>query len=190
MPLISRNSSIAESTYELARDGRLYCAYLTLTGMVAFGTNTGTGGPLIWNNTGQASGLTGGPRVMAVLLGLSVGWTTAPAAAGTVGLTWGLSTAPTSTSTTGLLVQPTRPDAPQGAVPQCNVYATGTPSAAGTTFLPIVQVGATDTDVTEVYVPLDGLIQIPPGYFASVAAAATISSMVGKIGLVFAEVPF
>jgi hypothetical protein len=62
-------------------------------------------------------------------------------------------------------------------------------SAAGTVFIPTHQVGATDTDVGELYVPLDGLIQVPPGYFASVAAAATISTMVGKIGLVWAEIP-
>src|SRR6267378_2944207 len=128
--ILSRNSSEADSYYQLVRDGKAFSALTSITALVAFGTAIATGGPLLWNNTGQ--GAAGGKRVMAVLLGVSVGWTTAPGASGAVGITWGSgqSVAPTSSvAITG--VANLRPDF--AGAPLCNVYNSGTVVNAGTT---------------------------------------------------------
>jgi hypothetical protein len=159
-----------------------------LTGMTVYSTAAATGGPLLWNNTGVGAGTN---KVLAIILGVSLGWTTAPGAAGVVGLTWGTgqTSAPTSTTTiTG--VGCTRPAANQ--TPACNVYNKGTVATAGATFLSTHEVDATATaGITGgLYEPLDGLIIASPGDWVSVAAGATISTMVADISLVWAELTF
>jgi len=185
--ILSRNSSEADSYYQLVRDGKAFSALTSVTALVAFGTAAGIGGPLLWNNTGQ--GAAGGKRVMAVLLGLSVGWTTAPGGAGALGITWGSGQTSAPTSTTAITgVGNLRPDL--SAAPLCNVYNVGTVANAGTTMVLTHEV-STGTDTSkQIFVPLDGLIQVPPGCWAAVAGAAAIASMVAKISLVFAEVQF
>ena len=184
--IISRNSSQADSYYQLARDGKAFEALTTITGLVAFGTAIGMGGPLLWNNTGQAAGGTG--RVLAVLLGLSVGWTTAPAAAGVIGITSGTGQTAVPTSVTGITgAANLRPDL-EGE-PACNVYNAGTVVNAGEILHVTHQVGTGTVSVAPTFVPLDGLIQVPPGCWASVAGAAAIATMVAQISLVWAEIP-
>lgn len=187
--IISRNSSEADSYYQLARAGQVFVATAALTGMTAFGTAAATGGPLLWNNTGQAAG--GTSKVLAIILGVSLGWTTAPGAAGVVGITWGTgqTSAPTSTTTiTG--VGCTRPGFNQ--TPACNVYNKGTVANAGVAFLATHEVDATATaGITGGLIePLDGLIIASPGDWVSVAAGATISTMVADISLIWAELTF
>jgi hypothetical protein len=186
--IISRNSSEADSYYQLARAGQVFVATAALTGMTVYSTAAATGGPLLWNNTGVSAGTS---KVLAIILGVSLGWTTAPGAAGVVGLTWGTgqTSAPTSTTTiTG--VGCTRPAANQ--TPACNVYNKGTVATAGATFLSTHEVDATATaGITGgLYEPLDGLIIASPGDWVSVAAGATISTMVADISLVWAELTF
>jgi len=185
--IISRNSSEADSYYQLARAGYVFSALTSVTGLVAFGTSTAIGGPLLWNNTGP--GLAGGKRVMAVLLGLSVGWTTAPGAAGALGITWGSGQAAAPTGLTNITgVANVRPDL--AAAPLCNVYNVGTVTNGGTSIHLTHQVSTGTLPSQPIFVPLDGLIQVPPGCWAAVAGAAAIASMVAKISLLFAEVPF
>ena len=185
--IVSSNSSRASDYYELAKDGLVFTALASKTALVAFGTTTAIGGPLLWNNTGPAAG--GGPRVMAVLLGMMVGWTTAPAAEGVVGIAVGngQTSAPSSTSAiTG--VANNRADLV--AAPQCNVYTLGTVANAAVSLYPTHSVGTTSNDNCPIFVPLDGIIQVPPGCWASPAGAAAISTIVAKIGLVWAEIPY
>jgi hypothetical protein len=185
--ILTRNSSEADSYYQLARAGQCFSALTSITGLVAFGTAAAMGGPLLWNNTGAAAGGTG--RVLAVLLGLSVGWTTAPGASGALGITWGAgqTSAPTGTAAiTG--VANMRPDL--AGAPACNVYNSGTVANAGTTIHLTHEVSTAAGNPSQpIFVPLDGLIVVPPGCWAAVAGAAAIASMVGKISLIWAEVP-
>lgn len=180
---------VGASYYDFARKGQVFCATATVTAPVIYTTATGTGGPLLWNNTGQALG--GTNRVMAVLLALGVGITTASGVAGAIGITGGVSTAPTTTTTIDGL-QNLNLGISGGN--QCNVYRKGTVSAAGTFFIPTHQV----TTVALTSAPplsmqwwdLGGLFVVPAGSFASVAASATLTSGVFNIGLIWAEVPY
>ena len=187
--ILSRNSSQADSYYQLAKSGQIFVANATVTAPVAFGTAAGMGGPLLWNNTGPAAGATG-PRVMAVILGLAVGWTTAPAATGEMGITWGSGQASAPSSTTA--IDGVACTLPGGAAtkPQCNVYRVGTVANAGAAILVTHQVSTTTPAATPVFVPLDGLVQVEPGCWASPAAAIAIATMVANISLVWAEIPF
>ena len=184
--ILSRNSSEADSYYQLAKAGKVFVAFASVTAPVAFGTAAGMGGPLLWNNTGQAAG--GVTRVMAVILGVAVGWTTAPAATGALGITWG----------SGQTAAPTSPTAidgvanvlTSGPAPLCNSYRVGTVANAGTTILLTHSVSTAANPSQDIFQPLDGLVQVPPGSWASVAGAAAIASLVAKISLVWAEIPF
>lgn len=182
--IITRNSTQVDSYYELVKEGKAFNALTSITGLVAFGTAAGMGGPLLWNNTGNAK-----ERVMAVILGLSVGWTTAPGAAGALGITWGTGQASAPTSTTAITgVANLRPD--YAGLPACNVYNAGTVAAAGTTVYLTHEVGTGTQSAIPTFVPINGLIQVPPGCWAAVAGAAAIASMVAKVSLVWAEVPY
>lgn len=185
--LLSRNSSEVDSAYQLARNGQLYVAVAAVTGMTVYSTAAGTGGPLLWNNTGVGVGTS---KVLAIILGVAVGWTTAPGAAGVVGLTWGTGQTSAPTSTTAITgVGCTRPSTNQ--TPACNVYNKGTVANPGVTFFATHEVEATATGGSAaLYVPLDGAIIAQPGDWVSVAAGATISTMVSSISLVWAELTF
>lgn len=183
--IISRNSSEADSYYALARDGKAFSALTSITGLVAFGTAAGIGGPLLWNNTGAGSS----KRVLAVLLGVSVGWTTAPAASGALGITWGTGQPAAPTGTVAITgVANLRPDL--AALPLCSVFNAGTVVNAGTSILLTHQVSTGTVAAQTIFEPLDGLITVPPGCWAAVAGAAAIATMVAKVSLIFAEVPF
>src|SRR4029077_3368446 len=110
----------SSSYYDYARRGLLFCATANVTSPVIYSTAAGTGGPLIWNNTGQAAG--GSNRVLVVLLALGVGITTASAVAGALGITGGASTAPGSTTAIDGL-QNLNLGNPIAA--QCNAYRKG-----------------------------------------------------------------
>lgn len=186
--ILTNNSSQADSYYELCREGRVFSALSLITGLPAYSATTAQGSPLLWNNTGPLSGGTT-QRVMAVILGVSAGWTTAPGASGALGVAVGVSTAPTTTTTVDQ-VGNLNPGVSNNT-PLCNVYQKGTVSAAATGFLVTHEVSTAAGNPTQpAWVPLDGLIVVPPGCFASVAGAATIASMVAKITLVWAEVPY
>ena len=174
------------SFYDLARGQRVFSATGTLTGQVAYTATAGMGCPLLWNNTGpNAGGATNGH--IAVILGVSIGWTTAPAATGVMGIAVGngQSAAPTSTTTISLAGNLV----PGGRAPTMNTYIKGTVANAATAFFPTHSISTAGTPTDGMWVPLDGLVQIPPGGWAAVCAAAAIGTMVSWASLVWAEIP-
>lgn len=174
-----------QSVYSYAREGKVFCARAIVTAPVVFSTAAGTGGPLLWNNSAA-----GGCAVNAVLLGITCALTVVTTVAAALGITGnsGQATAPGSTTaidTSGNLLV-------GGKDPKCNVYRVGTPSSAGSFFLPLLALGtgALTVDNMELgFIPLHGLVVVPPGSWASIAASATASTTVAQLGLVWAEVP-
>jgi hypothetical protein len=166
--------------------GNIFAAQAIVTAPVIWTTAAGTGGPLLYN--GSTAG--GGKGVTAYLLSVSYGLTVASTVAGALGLTGGPTTAPTSTtaidSSACLRLSSGSP------TPQCSVYRIGTPSAAGTFFLPTGQVGtaALTAEITDDnFIHLGGAMEVGPGFFAAVAASATLTTAVMQVGLVWLEVP-
>lgn len=170
----------------LSGRGNVFCAQAIVTAPVIWTTAAGTGGPLLYNG----SAASGGRGVTAYLLTLSYGLTVASTVAGALGITGGPTTAPTTTtaidSSACLKLNAGAP------TPQCSVYRVGTPSAAGTFFLPTGQVGtaALTAEITDDnFIALGGAIEVSPGYFAAFSASATLSTAVLQVGLVWLEVP-
>lgn len=163
--------------------GACFAATATVTAPVIYTTAAGTGGPLLYNGTA-----TGHNGVTAYLLAVSYGLTTAATAAGAIGIAVGATIAPTSTtaidSVTNLHVG--------GQAPLCNVYRVGTVSVAATAFIPTGGVGTgalTVYPTDDNFIHLGGLIEVPPGAFASVSASATLTTGVFQIGLIWMELP-
>jgi hypothetical protein len=168
---------------EQARRGRLFWARGIVTAPVIFSTAAGTGGPLLYNGTNTATG------VNAVLLGIGIVGTVASTVAAALGITGGPTTAPSSTTaidtSTNAMIG--------GSAPQCSVYRVGTPSAAGTFFMPLASVhtGALTVDGNDssAFLDLGGSFICPPGSFLSVAASATATTLVAQISMLWEEVP-
>lgn len=175
-----------QSLYEYSRVGQLFCARAIVTAPVIFSTAAGTGGPLLWNNSAA-----GTVAVNAVLLGVSIVSTTpATTAAFAIGITGnsGQTSAPTSTTT----IDTSANLRIGGPSPRCNVYRVGTPSSAGSFFLPLAQAGTgaiTVDNFENCMINLDGSIVVPPGSWVSVAASATATSLVAQVGIIWAEIP-
>ena len=166
---------------EASRNGRLFMAQAIVTAMVIYTTNTGTGGPFLWN---------GSTTVNANILAMGFGISTAATAAGAVGLTGGTgqTVAPTATTaidgkTNGLL----------GAAPSaCTAYRVGTPVTAGAWFMPIgdVTTAALTVQVAGMnWTVLDGIFTVPPNGWISPAASATLTTAVMTVGLIWEEIP-
>lgn len=174
-----------QSLYEYSRIGQLFCARAIVTAPVIFSTAAGTGGPLLWNNSKA-----GDQAVNAVLLGVTCALTVVTTVAAALGITGnsGQTSAPASTTAIDTSAN-LRIGSP---APRCNVYRVGTPSSAGNFFLPLAQLGtgALTVDNFEVgFIPLHGMVVVPPGSWASIAASATASTTVAQLGLIWAEVP-
>lgn len=170
------------SAYNFARFGRVYTAYAAgITALQAYTATTLTG-PILWNgNTTDAPS-------KAILLGVSISVTTASAAAVAVGIAGGIgqSAAPTSTSA-ATLVSSTYVT---GAQPKCTFYNTGTVTNAPGFFLPLYEVGTTALtaeSLSNIYIPIDGMIIVPPKSYICLAASATATTSVLQVGFVWAE---
>lgn len=170
----------------LCKAGRIQIATATLAASspVVYTTNTLTGGPFIWNkpNSNQE----------AYLLGMSVAVATAASTgtSGGIGITTGSGQTTTPTATTPI---DAIANAYQGGTSSAmNVYRTATPSAAGTTFLPTINISlaATTAMFAPSWVDLCGSICVPEGTWASVAASATQTNLVAIVALMWAELPF
>lgn len=163
---------------DLSRAGRIFTAHYSVTGLSAFSATTAN--PLLYNGSASSQS-----KVLAVLLGLGVGWTTAPGASGTVGIGIGTTAAPTSTSAVTAVANTN----PFGPAPNCLALNAGTVTAA-TGFIATheVSTGATSQPACSCWVPLEGLVTLPPGAFVNVSGAAAIATMVAKISLVWAEI--
>jgi hypothetical protein len=189
MANMSFGGGASSSFYDLARQGRIYTAFASVTAPVIYSTAAATGGPLLWNNTGPGAG--NNSRVMAVILGVSCGWTTAPSASGVIGLTGNTGQSSAPTSTTAIDTVSNNIVGFSGSdTPTCNVYRVGTVTNAGNFFFPTHSVSTAGTPSDAIWCPLDGLFIVQPGGWIAVSAAATATSMVGKIGLMWAEIPF
>lgn len=181
--LLTLNSSRTDSYYQLAKDGRVFSALSTITGLPAYSATTGQGSPLLWNNS-KANG----NGVLVIILGVSAGWTTAPSATGALGVTVG--SGQTSAPTTTTVVDAVGNLNPSGpTVPQCNVYQKGTVANGGSTIIVTHSVSTAGGSQSPAFQSLNGLIVVPPGCWASIAGAAAISLMVADLSLVWAEIP-
>lgn len=167
----------------MARSGRVYTALYSVTGLAAFGATSGN--PLLYNGSGNAASNTSTSKVLAVILGLGVGWTTAPGATGVVGIGIGATAVPTTTTAVTAVTNTN----PFGPAPNCLALNAGTVTAA-TGFLATHNVSTgTSAPSTPVFENFDGLVVIPPGAFINISGALAIATMVAKISLVWAEVP-
>jgi hypothetical protein len=176
------------SYYDLARRQQVFSALAIATAPVIWSTAAGTGGPLLWNNTAAAGT---GPRVLAVILGVSVTITVASTAGAGLGLTGGIgqTAAPTTTTAIDGAVNTNI----GGPLPQCNLYRKGTVANAGNFFMPThsLDTGAlTVGSLGNTWVDLGGSVIVPPGSWVAVAAAATATAAVLQIGLMWAEIPY
>lgn len=166
----------------LVKTGRVYSAYATLTAPVIFTTAAGTGGPLLWNP--PASGLDA--HILAIGFSTSVVTTVA----GGIGITGNAGQAVAPTATTAI-------DASGnmligGGNSAMSAYRVGTPTNAGNRLTPFAQfhTGALTVDTTGItWVPIDGLIVVAPGSWASPAGTATLTTLQVQIGVIWAELP-
>jgi hypothetical protein len=177
---------VAGSSYfEKALLGQVFGASAIVTAPVIYSTAANTGGPLLWNNSGVLD-----KPVNAVLLGVTCAVTTVSTVAAALGITGGSGQTSAPGSTTAIdTVANLKIGGPS---PRCNVYRVGTPSNAGSFFLPLLglSTGALTVDNEMLgLIHLEGMIIVPPGSWASVSASATASTAVAQIGLIWAEIP-
>jgi hypothetical protein len=176
------------SYYDLARQQQIFIATANVTGMGAYTTAAGTGGPLLWNDSVVAAS---GARVMAILLAVGIGITTASAAAAGVGITGnsGQITVPGSTTAIDNVANAWI----GGPLPVCNPYRIGTPTNAGNFFMPVASLGTGALTVDNIdfsWFDLGGSIIVPPGSWAAVAASAVATTSAMSIGLMWCEVSY
>jgi len=186
LPRLLRDGSVGVSEicgryYEQAKRGQIFMARAIVTAPVIFSTAAGTGGPLLWNGTTDHD---------AVLLAVGFGTSVVTTVAGALGLTGasGQSSAPGSTTT----IDSVACTKIGSGGPAMSTYRVGTPTNAGTFFMPFSQLhtGALTVDTTGMqWLDLGGMFVVPPGSWASPAGSATLSTLVAQIGLIWAEVP-
>lgn len=182
-----RDGSLAVSEvqgryYELAYRGSVFTAYATVTAPVIYSTAAGTGGPLLWNNTRTNN---------AVLLAVGFATSVVTTVATGLGITGGTGQTSAPGSTTAIDAGPASTKI-GAATSGMNLYRIGTPTNAGTFFLPLAQVhtGALTTDTTGItWMDLAGSIIVPPQCWASIAAGATATTLQVQAALMWAEVP-
>lgn len=168
---------------QFAGRGNVFAAYASASALAAY-TSTAAG-PLLWNG----SGVGGGRGVTAYLLALGYGLTTAATAAGAIGLTGnsGQPAAPTSTTAATAVANLSM----GGPSPICTAYSAGTVVNAGNFFLPTGQVGTaalTAEIADDNFIHLGGMITIPPGSWAGIAASSVLTGSVVSLALVWLEV--
>jgi hypothetical protein len=160
--------------------GNIFAAYALVTSPGLWSTAAGTGGPLLWNPPG--SGVNA--YLQTVLYGNSV----ADTVAGALGITG--NTGQTAAPGTTTAVDSVGNCYIGGSAPKCTAYRIGTPTNAGGFFFPIgmVHTGALTVDTTDDNaVDLGGVVVVPPGCWAAVAASAILTSVVMQIGLIWLE---
>ena len=173
-------SQVHGQYYEASSRGKIFMANAIVTAPVIWTTEAGTGGPLIWNNSASII-----VNVLAVGFGISVVSTVA----GGLGLTqgYGQTDAPTSTTAIDNTIC-MNGTATASAATAYRVGTTGT----NRSFFPVMSVytGALTTDPGPIHwVRLDGLISVPYQGFVSVAASATLSTLVVNCAIIWEEVP-
>jgi hypothetical protein len=169
--------------YEQASRGRLFVARAIVTAPVIYSTAAGTGGPLIWNPVGSGVNVS----LLALTCAATV-VTTVAAALGITGAT-GQTAAPSSTTA----IDTSSNCYIGGANPASTAYRVGTPTNAGTFFMPLIaqHTGALTVQSSPGigFIDIGGAIVIPPGCWGSVAASATATTLVAQLGMLYAETP-
>jgi hypothetical protein len=168
--------------YENALNKRLFTAFASVTAPVVWTTAAGTGGPLLWNP--PTSG------VNATLLAITCALTVVTTVAAALGITGnsGQTVAPTTTTA----IDGSGNNYVGGAASASKVFRIGTPSVAGTFFLPLLALhtGALTVDNQTIgWIDIGGAVIVPPGAWASVAASVTAATTVAQLGLLYAETP-
>lgn len=166
----------------LVKSGLVYSAFAIVTAPVIYTTAAGTGGPLLWNKTGS--------NLDAHILAIGIGVTVSTTVAAALGITGnsGQTSAPTATTA----IDASGNVQIGGPVSALNVYRVGTPTNAGNIFVPFghLHTGALTVETFGMgWFDLGGLVQVPPGNWASVAASATATTAACQIGMVWAELP-
>lgn len=167
--------------YENSRQGNLYIAQAIVTAPVIYTTAAGTGGPLLWNGSADK---------VASILAICWGVTTVTTVAAAIGLTGNISQPAAPTSTTA--ADGRRNLFLGGAASACTPYRVGTVAVAGDFLLPLgsLHTGALTTETGIVgWVDVGGMLTVPPGAWASVAASATATTTVMTIGMIWQELP-
>lgn len=165
---------------EASLNERVFMARAIVTAPVIFSTAAGTGGPLLWNGTSDK---------IARILKVGFAVTTASTVAGALGLTGatGQTAAPASTTAAD-----TTANLSLGApASSCTPYRVGTPTNAGTWFLPFGQIttGALTVSRDSInWIDINRLITVPPGCWVSLAGSATLSTAVIQCALVWEEI--
>lgn len=173
-------SSGAGSYYSYARNQQVFAAYAKVTAPVIYTTAAGTGGPLLWNPPNSG--------VLAVLLGVTCAVTVVTTVAAALGIT-GHNAQPSAPTTT-TAIDGVGNCSVGGPSPVCTAYRVGTVATAGSFFLPLagLSTGALTVDnFASGFIDLGGIIVVPSGSWASLAASATASTTVAQLGLLWAE---
>ena len=167
--------------YDAVNRGNVYTAYATLTAPVIYTTAAATGGPLLWNRSSSVN-----VSLLAVGFASSVVTTVATG----LGITGGI----------GQYDAPASPTALDGAITNLYVggpaskilgYRLGTPTNAGTFFIPLMEVhtGALTVDTGGMrWVDVGGLVIAPPMTWISIAGGATASTLQVQVALIWEEV--
>ena len=175
-------SQMMPDYYELARNGLIQQAHAIVTAPVIYTTAAGTGGPVLHNRTSNK---------IAVLLKVGIGIAVVTTVAASLGITGRSDQGSTVMgSTTPIDSQSNMYIG--GPASAMSLYRVATPAAAGAFFLPFANLhtGALTVDnLGTAWIDLGGLIVVPPGAWASIAASATASTTVANFGLVWAELP-
>ena len=175
-------SEICGRYSNLAVTAKVMSAYAIVTSGVIWSTAAGTGGPLLWNGTSNLSA-----HLLAVTIG---GISTANTVATSIGITGntGRSAAPGTTTA----IDASGNTLIGGSAPQMNVYRIGTVTNAGNRFIPLAPYSTQAVTVPSGgvgLIDLGGSIIVPPGSWASVSFAATATTGVIQLGLLWAELP-
>lgn len=173
------STGLSQSYYHYSRQGVVFCAQAIVTAPVIYSTAAGTGGPLLWNGTTNFN---------AVILGVTCAVTTVTTVAAALGITGNNAQTAAPTTTTAIdSVGCTRIGSGNR---QMSVYRVGTPSSAGSFFFPLLglSTGALTVDNELLgFIDLQGLFQVPPNSWISIAASATASTTVAQLGLIWME---
>lgn len=173
-------SDLLPKHFELVRNGMVFGALAqTVTAPVIWTTAAGSGGPFIYNGTNDKN-------LVPLAFGLSD--IIVSTVAGSVGLATGVTTAPTAVTAADARWNLLTGGAASSATP----YRIATPSAAATSFLPLIEIGTGALTVSNqglIFFPIEGMCVIAPGGFMTLAGSATLTTLQYHAAIIWAELP-
>jgi hypothetical protein len=176
-------SNIMARYSTLAKAGKLFMAYATVTAPVVFSTAAGSGGPLLWNRPNST--------IDAHILALGFSTSVVTTVAGGIGLAGSVGQTITPSTTTA--IDATGNCLLGGPATQLGgVFRVGTVANAASQFFPVAQfhTGALTVDTTGVtWQDVGGALVVTPGTCGFVAATVTLTTLAIQIGMIWAELP-